>query len=96
MGRIQTDGHMERESSYHLCRGKELLETFGNVLPPEFPELRESTLCELSMPVMEINSSGRMWVSLLADLLRSGGDITTLAPLRDTVRLYQPGSSAVR
>ena len=53
VGHCQTDVHMERDSSYRLFCGKEMLDNFGNVLPLGHRELREPTFGEMAVPVIE-------------------------------------------
>ena len=44
----------------------------------------------------EINISKRMWVSMLAKRLGSERDLTTLAPMWETVQHYLPQYTALR
>ena len=46
----QTDGQMERDSSYRFSRGRELLFRFGNVLRFSRRELREAGIGKLAVP----------------------------------------------
>ena len=49
LGHCQTDGQMERDSSYRLSRGRELLDRYGNVLPFSRHELREAGIGKLAV-----------------------------------------------
>ena len=53
VGHCQTDGHIERDSSYCLFRHMELLDKFGNVLSLGRRELREAAVGEMAVPVIE-------------------------------------------
>ena len=115
VGHCHTDGYDERDCSYRLSRGMELLDKFGYVLPFGQRELREAAVAELALPGMEscpemsveeavelqeagrsisvdflgnnreINSSGRMCFSILSEQFGSGGDLTRLTPLWETL-----------
>ena len=51
---------------------------------------------DFSRKTREINSSVRMWVSMLAENLRSGGDFNTLEDLWETVQHYLPRNTAIQ